>query len=135
MDQLSNPNQPRPSSTTTTAERYRYMWQQGPQQNHHGNRIDIDREMMKMKQEEHKRRMEVLEEQHAAKMSVLEMEKDLVKMKIEAFLKEMRKDVDVDTKDNEEVLEDVNSNHSNQRDNDNGSNHANTDTNSIDETS
>ena len=43
-----------------------------------------------MKREEHRRKMEILEEQHRAKMSVHGMEKDLIGMKIEAFIDEMR---------------------------------------------
>ncbi|XP_072019323.1 uncharacterized protein [Amphiura filiformis] len=107
MEQMTNSNPPRPSSsTTTTAERYRHTWQ-------HPNHTDINQEILKMRQEEHKRKMEVLEEQHAAKMSVLVMERDLVTMKIEAFLKEMKRGET--EQDERELNHDASSNHGAQR--------------------
>ena len=54
-------------------------------------------------------RMEWLEEEHTAKMAVIEMEKDLVSMKIEAFMNEMRKDRPQDS--GAELNQDQNSNH------------------------
>ena len=56
-------------------------------------------------------RMEWLEEEHTAKMAVIEMEKDLVSMKIEAFMNEMRKDRPQDSET--ELNHDQTSNHGN----------------------